>query len=156
MPGTVREHHLSVGARLLYRIESAPQSCLDAEHREKIARRPHPQRQPAFAAALHRQRGVGIRQDLGEGVDLLLDPLDIERRQRRARHEVPGLAAEHRHQLPRCRHRQRPEEEGVDDAEHRRVETDRQCQGEYRRDREAGMQKQLAPSVAQIAPDLGH
>ncbi len=131
-PQRVAQHRHRRSTRpLLRRVESAPQGRRDAQHREQRAGRPgrrHPLRHVA-AGQVDQSRPVD--RHLGQRAPVAA----VE--QVGGVREAHLLEPEPRKRLPqtdqpvRARVRQRPQQHGVDDAEHRRVGADRHRQRQH-------------------------
>ena len=97
-----------------------------------------------------------VARDLLERRGLLLEPRQAAVGEPPDRFRLGGAAVPHPHDRPGVRIRQRPEEQAVDDAEHRGVGPDAEGEDGERRQRESAVPGEHARRVADVSGQCVH
>jgi hypothetical protein len=145
----VRDHRDTWGiAPIVLRQDGPAERRADAEHLEVVAGDDLPHRQPGPPFKVQRGEHGAVADDVLEDVVLGFE-VEVIRIRRGAEARRASTGEDVDEPLGR-RHRQRFEEQRVDDREQRGIEADADCQRCHRNQREAGAFPQPAQRVANI------
>ena len=143
---------------IVFRQEGAAQRRLDLQEGKQICAAGDDRDEIGESGQVHAADAFGVPADVLEGVTLRAPILHVRQRgdvsQRTA--QIFGAGLGHLDDLIGLGKRQRPQQHGVDDREHRGIHADAKRQRQNRDGREAGILAQLAKCVAKILEESGH
>ena len=152
-PIRVCQHRLGLPARIVGRVEQSPK-VRPLREKRKIGTGDS-LRRDAFGDARVADRHAGglIRRDAAEGRMILLEGAVVHDREAEAKWRSVGVDPDQR---ARIGVRQRVDQNGPDDANHRGGRAERDANREHDRDRHGRRAGEAADAVADVAPEMIH
>ena len=154
-PGAVAEQHHPVGPRPALLVgEEAAEVGGRPQQREERRRHPRPAQGDGAVGARPVDRGGPVGGELLERSRVVLEQGHRTVREKRARPSPERLADAH--DRLGVRPGQRPQQDAVDDAEHRGVGADAEGEGRDRGEGERALPRELADGVAEVSKERVH
>ena len=158
LPESMRQHHDRLATQGEFvRIERASDRRCHAEDLEEVRAHHLSDDELRFASSRERESGADVARHALECPRARPIVVEVQRGEpHRVARRIGRVHVEHEEEAVGVRIRQRPEQDGIDDAEHQRRDADAERQGKRGRQREAGGAEERPDGEAKILEHAFH